>query len=231
MDEVIKNFCQFWPIYDLPFELVADENEGDEPAEKKDGGGEYFSKRNQSPVEYEQEQQQMPDTLMYMAGVEVSGAENCVIMNEVPKQRPSVSSMYKDSDKERSGAMNGLKISKLSMMSESSSIKQYKSGSAIRQPLMSIHRNLSNVEMPEKVAYKDDREIPCVGGVEENVGKDVVGSVCKQTGVKSVRIATENFLDILILLPDKYDDVWLDEWSDIVSRTSRTSRLQINDPA
>ena len=27
MDEVIKNFCQYWPIYDLPFEVVTDEDE------------------------------------------------------------------------------------------------------------------------------------------------------------------------------------------------------------
>ena len=36
MDEVIKNFCQYWPIYDLPFELVAedeDEKEKGEPPE------------------------------------------------------------------------------------------------------------------------------------------------------------------------------------------------------
>jgi len=25
MDEIIKNFCQYWPIYDLPFELVSDD--------------------------------------------------------------------------------------------------------------------------------------------------------------------------------------------------------------
>jgi len=42
---------------------------------------------------------------------------------------------------------------------------------------------------------------------------------------KSVRIAegmevTE--VDLLIFMPDKYDDVWLDEWSDIVSRASKT---------
>jgi len=29
---VIKNFCQYWPIYDLPFEVVKDE---DEEAQKK----------------------------------------------------------------------------------------------------------------------------------------------------------------------------------------------------
>jgi len=27
MDEVIKNFCQYWPIYDLPFEIVKDEDD------------------------------------------------------------------------------------------------------------------------------------------------------------------------------------------------------------
>ena len=27
MDEVIKNFCQYWPIYDLPFELVSEDEE------------------------------------------------------------------------------------------------------------------------------------------------------------------------------------------------------------
>jgi len=27
MDEVIKNFCQYWPIYDLPFEVVTDEDD------------------------------------------------------------------------------------------------------------------------------------------------------------------------------------------------------------
>jgi len=32
MDEVIKNFCQYWPIYDLPFELV--------PRDEEDAGNE-----------------------------------------------------------------------------------------------------------------------------------------------------------------------------------------------
>ena len=34
MDEVIKNFCQYWPIYDLPFEVVTDEDETEQPQEK-----------------------------------------------------------------------------------------------------------------------------------------------------------------------------------------------------
>ena len=36
MDEVIKNFCQYWPIYDLPFEVVTDEDETEQPQEKSD---------------------------------------------------------------------------------------------------------------------------------------------------------------------------------------------------
>jgi len=37
MDEVIKNFCQYWPIYDLPFELVpAVKNDKDGDNEKAD---------------------------------------------------------------------------------------------------------------------------------------------------------------------------------------------------
>ena len=35
MDEVIKNFCQYWPIYDLPFELISD-GEKDCAADNKD---------------------------------------------------------------------------------------------------------------------------------------------------------------------------------------------------
>jgi len=27
MDEVIKNFCQYWPIYDLPFQIAADDEQ------------------------------------------------------------------------------------------------------------------------------------------------------------------------------------------------------------
>ena len=34
MDEVIKNFCQYWPIYDLPFEVAKDKVE-DKTAEEK----------------------------------------------------------------------------------------------------------------------------------------------------------------------------------------------------
>jgi len=34
MDEVIKNFCQYWPIYDLPFELVSDEQTDDDDGKK-----------------------------------------------------------------------------------------------------------------------------------------------------------------------------------------------------
>jgi len=30
MDEVIKNFCQYWPIHDLPFELIPDDEEESE---------------------------------------------------------------------------------------------------------------------------------------------------------------------------------------------------------
>jgi len=37
MDEVIKNFCQYWPIHDLPFEM--DEEEEEEEEEKKEDGG------------------------------------------------------------------------------------------------------------------------------------------------------------------------------------------------
>ena len=39
MDEVIKNFCQYWPIYDLPFELVTDKDEK-EVEKKNDNRGE-----------------------------------------------------------------------------------------------------------------------------------------------------------------------------------------------
>jgi hypothetical protein len=30
MDEVIKNFCQYWPMYDLPFEPVDDDSAADD---------------------------------------------------------------------------------------------------------------------------------------------------------------------------------------------------------
>jgi len=36
MDEVIKNFCQYWPIYDLPFELVKEEDEQQMAQSEKD---------------------------------------------------------------------------------------------------------------------------------------------------------------------------------------------------
>jgi len=36
MDEVIKNFCQYWPIYDLPFEVVTDEDDVKSSDEKPD---------------------------------------------------------------------------------------------------------------------------------------------------------------------------------------------------
>ena len=37
MDEVIKNFCQYWPIHDLPFELIL-ENEGEKTEDATDAG-------------------------------------------------------------------------------------------------------------------------------------------------------------------------------------------------
>ena len=36
MDEIIKNFCQYWPIYDLPFEVVKDEDNDQNAEAKKD---------------------------------------------------------------------------------------------------------------------------------------------------------------------------------------------------
>ena len=36
MDEVIKNFCQYWPIYDLPFELVPEDEEDLENGEDEE---------------------------------------------------------------------------------------------------------------------------------------------------------------------------------------------------
>jgi len=33
MDEVIKNFCQYWPIHDLPFELIPDDEEEEEDSD------------------------------------------------------------------------------------------------------------------------------------------------------------------------------------------------------
>jgi len=36
MDEIIKNFCQYWPVYDLPFEVVTDEDSDDDAEAKKD---------------------------------------------------------------------------------------------------------------------------------------------------------------------------------------------------
>ena len=44
MDEVIKNFCQYWPIYDLPFEVV---QEGDEEAEKDSNDNESEHRTNE----------------------------------------------------------------------------------------------------------------------------------------------------------------------------------------
>ena len=45
MDEVIKNFCQYWPIYDLPFELVEDEKDA-----KNEKDGDEKSERSETPA-------------------------------------------------------------------------------------------------------------------------------------------------------------------------------------
>jgi len=39
MDEVIKNFCQYWPIYDLPFEVATDEEDKEVKEEDKKTDG------------------------------------------------------------------------------------------------------------------------------------------------------------------------------------------------
>jgi len=43
MDEVIKNFCQYWPIHDLPFELIPDD-EGEEKKEDDNGANDDSNK-------------------------------------------------------------------------------------------------------------------------------------------------------------------------------------------
>jgi len=48
MDEVIKNFCQYWPIYDLPFEVVREEEEKD--AEEERGRADANDNRGGCPT-------------------------------------------------------------------------------------------------------------------------------------------------------------------------------------
>jgi len=156
LDEVIKNFCQKWPIYDFPFQVLPEDDGKDKTA--ADGT------EQPSSAETKEENKTSPSTQV-----------ECV--SPPPAQPPSFidyMTAYARFDAEAGGMVGEV--------------------------------------------YNSNNNAP-------EYSPSVPESPKSPTVEKSVRIAeqpVENEVDILIYLPDKYDDVWLDEWSDILSRTSKT---------
>jgi len=156
LDEVIKNFCQKWPIYDFPFQILPEDEGTDKVAEGKEQPpltevkeGKETAPSSPSTDTFPVPTPSAPNFLDYMTSYGRFDAEGGYVPGET---------------------------------------------------------------------YSSNNNAP-------DYSQIVPESPKSPTVEKSVRIAeqpVENEVDILIYLPDKYDDVWLDEWSDILSRTSKT---------
>jgi len=190
MDEVIKNFCQKWPIYDLPFKLVIDEKKDDE---KKDGEKTEGEKKDEEK---------------------------------------------KDDDK-KDKKEKQIKLDEQKVQDEKKSIEVRKTPSS---PIRSL--SSPSYKEPQVLDYltshyghfDGDGTFP----VSNNNADPVLDFLCDEELLddmpsapvkKCVRVTEdlgENEVDILIYLPDKYDDVWLDEWSDIVSRNSKIQEQEMS---
>jgi hypothetical protein len=145
LDEVIKNFCQKWPMYDFPFQVVQEEKE----PEKSTEDDATAAPNSEEPAP------SSPNSTTYRPPTFV----DCMAVFA------------------RADGDNGYGATEM------------------------YNNNTSDYSE----SRADEPKSPTVE--------------------KCVRIAEkleDDEVDILIYLPDKYDDVWLDEWSDILSRTSKT---------
>jgi len=154
MDEIIKNFVQYWPIYDLPFDVYTAEEE-EKDRQKK-----------------EQEQEQSAAA----AGKECS-------LPGCPGANPGIL------------APPPLPVT---------SVFQFETGEdTVDGPRVPVKRN----------------------HIEDRASVDVAPSetpshhVCFNVSTKD----EEPEVDIVIYLPGKHDDTWLDEWSDLDANAASTS--------
>ena len=143
LDEIIKNFAQIWPIYDIAFELFKPEEE------KKDEQTEGADKPPNKPepeVEQTEEQQPSGDYFQFNGD--------------------GIDSM---------GPTSIMRGSRPNRTSNHSSVGNH----AQLQPTSSSASNTN------KVCFKEPEKVPKIE------------------------------VDIMILLPDQYDDGWLEQWSEV----------------
>lgn len=101
MDEIIKNFCQYWPIHDLPFELVTeskDDKKTDEPAAKE------AMKDEKSPMDNNNDSEKPADKDVVDGGASAVAAFGTV--NVVPNDLSSMLSSVAQSKVATTSASN-----------------------------------------------------------------------------------------------------------------------------
>jgi len=153
MDEIIKNFVQYWPIYDLPFDVYTAEDEEKDRLKK------------------EQEE---------AAAAAAEGKDRGVPANNYPFASPP-----------------GIRLSP-----PAACRFQFESG-------------VDTVDVG--VNHVDGRVSPAPSsGVESSTTSH---HVCFDVNTKD----EEPDVDIVVYLPNKCDDTWLDEWSDLDNASTSSS--------
>lgn len=163
MDEVIKNFCQYWPMYDLPFQIAPP------PSNDDDDGGSDDDKSLQTAIDVADTDGPLSDP----------GMNKCL----------SVSNYQLNSIPAAFAASNG---------------HGHKDQNKKYPTVAPSPEYADTMESVDGKVNKETKRAPKVVRVEEPTYEDV---------------------DLIVYLPEKYDEPWLDEWSDIQSIRSKTNSI------
>ena len=201
LDEIIKNFAQYWPIYDFSFELHVPEEEKE--ATERDGSVKYDEKADNDTKPTTDIVFQChvcsDDTDSSFGNVVVLDSEQNVVSGLTPVKTNSVARLPStassrvvadDEQRKKEVGFGGLAPGK--------------TNSVARLPSTASSRIVADDEQRKK-------EVGFGGGKDGGV------RVCFQEE------PPHRDVDILIWLPSRYDEIWLDEWSDFGNDTVNTN--------
>jgi hypothetical protein len=265
LDEVIKNFRQCWPLYDLPFTVVPDavdaakDDNKDHELTATSGAKVNDTKQQQrasdvsvriNPTTGNGKPQQLPQQ-QPQPGQDVDSSDPAPrsdvfllrpLQTDLHRQTTSASAGYTANAKSLSSPADPLLLpttSSGSSAGDRSATAAAAQGSAHPTPSNkssspppptyeqsatplgfrpNLFERVCGTSTPREGARNSDHDKSVYFDVEEYMEPPADGRTTTTDGaVASASAATTTVkVDWLIILPDKFDDQWLDEWSDIV---------------
>ena len=161
MDEVIKNFCQYWPIFDLEFHEIKQ----DPTADSGKGG-------TKDPVT----ESKVEDAVPGPTTIEITDEQG---------------------------------------MTSASAADTFATSNFMRMTNEDVNENKMLLQ-PDAAVATSESGLPTYYDA-------VDGGSVSQKHVTMTEPSPAIELDILIIMPERFDDIWLDEWSDLSRRSSRMS--------